>query len=141
MRTTRWAIILMLASFPVIGAELDISKPFLCATIKVVECIDGGKCEEVLPEEVGAPEFMRINVKKKELLVEGHEPGRDEIHYIGELGTSLILQGTDEAAGEEGREGLGWTVSIEKTTGRMSAAASGRQTAFIVFGACTTLAR
>jgi hypothetical protein len=49
------------------ASAIDSSKPFLCASMQVHECIDGRGCEAVLPEDVAAPTFMRVNVRAKEI--------------------------------------------------------------------------
>ena len=47
-----------------------------------------------------------------------------------------MLQGADD--GIEGvRDGLGWTMAINDTTGKMVLTASGDSFALVVFGACT----
>ena len=60
-------VLTLLAAGP--AHAIDTSTPFLCATIQVHECIDGSACESVLPEDVNAPTFMRIDVKAKEIRV------------------------------------------------------------------------
>jgi hypothetical protein len=48
----------------------------------------------------------------------------------------LILQGVEE--GVEGvDDGLGWSMTISKETGKLVLAASGDRKAYVVFGACT----
>lgn len=49
----------------VYAADLDSSRPLLCSTVTVIDCVPGGSCEQVKNKEVGAPDFIRIDVRKK----------------------------------------------------------------------------
>jgi len=73
------------------------------------ECIDCGVCEPECPIEPSE-------------VVDGR----------------LILQGAED--GLEGvRDGIGWSLSIDETSGDMVLTGSGADVAFVIFGACTPL--
>jgi len=116
---------------------LDTSKEILCASLNVFECVDGGECEDVVPEEVGAPTFLRINVKKKEVRASQERPP-SIIDHIEEVEDRLVMQGVEDGEDNE-EDGSGWTISIEKATGRMVATAAASRAAIVIFGACTEL--
>jgi len=116
---------------------LDTSKEILCVSLDVFECVDGGKCDEVRPEEVAAPTFLRINVKKKEIRASQERPP-SIIDHIEEVEDRLVLQGVEDGDDDE-VDGSGWTLSIEKATGRMVATAAASRAAIVIFGACTEL--
>jgi len=116
---------------------LDTSKPLLCAVIEVQECIDGAGCNEVLPETVNVPTFLRINIKRKELIITDQRP-ISKITNIGEVENRIVLQGIEDGLPDK-TDGGGWTISINKETGRMVASAAGEQFGLTLFGACTEI--
>lgn len=125
----------MLAAGPALA--IDTSKPFLCASIQVHECIDGDGCEVVLPEEVNAPTFMRVDVKGRSIVVRKDAPAT-KIRSVATIENRLILQGAEDGNPRQ-PDGTGWTMSIEKDTGRFVATATLLQGAVVIFGACTEL--
>ncbi len=106
----------------------DGTKPLLCASIESIICERGEPCEKDLPERVGAPQFMRVDFSKKEI--------------IGPVRTTAIrlLEKTDGQLMLQGFElGMGWTFAIDRANGKMMATLIGAEAAFVVFGACTPL--
>jgi hypothetical protein len=130
-------VVLLFSLFSAGASALDTSKTILCASLEVLECVDGADCEAVFPEEVGAPTFMRINVKKKEVKASVERPP-SRIDHIEEVEDRLVLQGVEDGRDDE-RDGAGWTISIHKSTGRMTATVALDQAAIVIFGACTEL--
>ena len=114
---------------------LDTSEPFLCAVTQVYECIDGTGCASVLPEAVGAPTFLRVNVKKKQLRVSPDRPP-SKIISVSEVEGRIILLGAEDGR-KERPDGSGWVFSIEHDTGRFVAAVAVLQGSITLFGACT----
>ena len=122
------------------AADFDGSKPLLCAAATLSECIPGGVCEQVTSEELNAPDFLRIDLKKKTIAVDvaGPEnPPPSQIKSSAIIDEKLFLQGSD--AGKGIRDGLAWSLAIEQNSGKMVFTASGDAVAFVIFGACTTL--
>ncbi len=114
---------------------LDTSKPFLCASMQVNECIDGRGCEAVLPEEVNAPTFLRVDVRNKVIRILKDAPG-SKIRSISRIENRLVLQGAEDGNPRQ-PDGTGWTLSIENDTGRFVATATVLQGAIVIFCACT----
>ncbi len=114
---------------------LDTSKPFLCASMQVNECIDGRGCEAVLPEEVNAPTFLRVDVRNKVIRILKDAPG-SKIRSVSRIENRLVLQGAEDGNPRQ-PDGAGWTLSIENDTGRFVATAAVLQGAIVIFGACT----
>ena len=116
---------------------IDTSKIILCASLDVHECVDGGECNDVLPEDVGAPTFLWIDIGEKEVRasVEGRA---SQIDHIEEVEDRLVLQGVEDGREDE-NDGTGWTISIGQKTGRMVGTAAANQAAIIIFGACTEI--
>ena len=46
----------------------DRTKPLLCASIEAISCEPGMPCEKDLPEVIGAPQFMRVDFSRKEII-------------------------------------------------------------------------
>ena len=132
---TAVAAILAFASATV--SAIDTSEPFLCASIQVNECIDGEGCQPVLPEEVNAPTFVRVDVKKKQLIVFDNVPPT-KILSSTVVENRLILQGAEDGNPAQ-PDGTGWTMSIEEETGRFVGTAAVLQGAIVIFGACTEI--
>jgi len=120
------------------AADFDGSKPMLCASMNVQECVPGVGCEAVTPESINAPEFFRINAKKK--TVTGVMP--DETRPANKIVSAtmfddkLILQGADEGVEGVRDDGLAWSIAIDRTSGKMVLTASGDAVAFVIFGSC-----
>ncbi len=123
------------------AADFDGSKPLLCSTATLTECIPGGVCEQVTSDSINAPDFVRINLKKKIITVDtaGQEEDRppSQIKSSAIIDEKLFLQGSD--AGKGIRDGLAWSVAIDQKNGKIVFTASGDAVAFVIFGACTVL--
>jgi len=110
------------------GAEevFDGTKQLLCATIEAIDCSPGEQCERGLPEIIGAPQFMRIDFAKKEVI----GPKRSaEILLMHKNDEQLTLQGYELD--------MGWTLAIDRDTGKMTVTFARGESAFVIFGACT----
>jgi hypothetical protein len=130
MKILAYSIIvgLLLVSYQVWAEDYDGTKPLLCASVEAISCEPGEPCEKVTPEGIGAPQFMRVDFSKKEI--------------VGPKRTTPIrlMEKTDEQVTLQGFElGMGWTFTIDRTTGKMAATLIGREASFVIFGACTPL--
>jgi len=110
------------------AADFDGSKPLICATVSSMDCARGDDCASGLPEDIGAPAFMRLDFAKKAV--------------VGPKTTSpMLLQ--ENSAGQlllQGREGnFGWTIVIEAETGEMSVTLVNHIHAYVLYGNCTPL--
>jgi hypothetical protein len=106
--------------------SFDGTKTLLCASIEAIDCTPGDQCEKGLPEEIGAPQFMRIDFAKKEIAGPKRTTG---IRQLDKNDEQLTLQGYEV--------GMGWTIAIDRTTGKMTATLAGGELAFVIFGVCT----
>ena len=116
----------------------DGSKPLNCAMMDVIECVPEGGCQEVTPQSVNFPDFLRIDFKKKRITEskEGAIRRTSKIENRELIDGKLILQGAED--GIEGvKDGLGWSIAISQSTGKMVLTGSGDEVGFVVFGACT----
>ena len=131
-------ICLLITPLSVMAQVFDGSKPLYCAIADVIECVPGGECQEVMPENVNLPNFLFINFKKKKITAskEGGVQRTSKIENRERIDGKLIVQGIED--GVEGvKDGLGWSIAISESTGKMVVTGSGDQVGFVAFGACT----
>jgi hypothetical protein len=123
------ALVLLLCALtvPVLAQEaIDGTKPLICASLQAVSCAPGEECERGLPESIGAPQFLRIDFAKKEII----GPKR--------LAQILFLEKSDEQITMQGFElGMGWTLAIDRATGKAIITFANREEGIVIFGACT----
>lgn len=130
------SMILAATSPAAIAAGVDGSKPMLCASSDLFEC-DALGCQRVSAEAIDAPRFLRVDLENK-LVSTTHPTGKEQespIERVEELDGKLILQGAEDGLPDI-RDGLGWSLAIQKETGTMVLTASGGGVAFTIFGAC-----
>ena len=123
---------------PAFAEDFDGSKELVCACMRVIECGPDGNCEEASAEEVGIPDFLRINFVKKTISApqwgKGQNPSK--IENLERIDGKLILQGAEDGLSDV-RDGAGWSMAISEETGKMVLTESGDQFGLVVFGACT----
>lgn len=122
------SVVLPLLATAALAADFDGSKALICAPVSAMDCMRGDDCVTGLPEEVGAPAFMRLDFAKKAVI----GPKRtSDILLMEKSESQLLLQG---------REGdFGWTIVIESQNGELTVTLANRKGAFVLFGACTPL--
>ena len=108
------------------GDAIDGTKPLLCASIEAIDCDPGEACERGIPEIMGAPQFLRIDFGKNE--IEGPLT-TTKIRSMERDDDQIVLQGYELK--------MGWTLAIDRGTGKMRVTFAGANSAFIIFGACT----
>lgn len=131
-------MIICMFSLPAMAADFDGSKTLLCAVMDIVECGPDGNCQKVMVEDVGIPQFLKINAKEKKITATQSSGSKRSttIKNSEHVDGKLILQGAED--GIEGvRDGLGWSLAIAEESGKMVLTASGDEVGFVVFGACT----
>lgn len=121
------AAFLCLAASLAQANDFDGSKPLICATVEALDCSPGAPCAKGLPDDIGAPAFIRIDFKKKQIA----GPQRTtEIRYIDKDKDQVLMQGTEL--------GFAWTLVID-AQGKMSVSLIDRTAAITLFGSCTPL--
>jgi hypothetical protein len=101
-------------------------KPLICATVQAISCAPGEDCEKGLPESMGAPQFFRIDFVKKEVI---GPKVTTQIRLMETSPAQIILQGFEL--------GMGWTIALDRETGKIVATFTGIEEGFVLFGACT----
>ena len=121
-------------------ASFDTKKPALCANMEIMECVPDEGCERISAQAANLPRFFRIDFKKGTVSRTSPD-GSDlssKIERSEEIDDRIILQGAENGA-EDVRDGIGWSLAIDKTTGDMVLTGSGHDVGFVIFGACETL--
>jgi hypothetical protein len=111
-----------------LAADFDGSKPLICAPVSAIDCNRGDDCLAGLPEDIGAPAFMRLDFAKKAV--------------IGPKTSSPILlqEKTADQLLLQGREGrFGWTMALASVSGEMTLTLVSTKAAYVLYGSCTPL--
>lgn len=142
MKRSIWMVPILVCFFlgplPVDAGDFDGTTPLLCATIRVLECLEDGSCNQVAPEAVDMPQFFMIDFNKKEI----RTPKPDmtdrisQIERMEHVDGKLIIQGAEDGDANI-PDGLGWSLAISEETGKWVLSASGDRVAFVVYGAST----
>jgi hypothetical protein len=122
-----------------LAADFDGSKTLMCSLAQITECDAGSECRGVTNENVDAPDFVKLNFKKKQVVAisAGVESEPGEIDNVIDLANYIVVQGVQGGA-ENSADALAWSVTINHESGHMTFAAAGEKAVFVVFGACTT---
>ncbi|MDP3584769.1 MAG: hypothetical protein Q8R61_06575 [Thiobacillus sp.] len=127
MRLPLAGLVLAFGSTATAG-DFDGSRPLVCAPVEAMDCIAGGGCEKGIPDDVGAPAFMRIDFAKKVIIGPKHS---SPINAMEKEPHQILLQGTEL--------GLAWSMALDTANGKMVITFSSRDGAYVLFGSCTPL--
>lgn len=116
------------------------SREILCSAVNVTQCQADADCESQSTLAADVPLFLRLDLNEKtvETTTRG---GRKNTTVITGMSLSdglLLLQGVEPAVKDE-RSAIGWTISLDESTGGMVITASGRDVSYALFGGCTTI--
>jgi len=113
------------------GAPFDGSQPMVCATLEILECEPGVRCEEETVDNVDAPQFLQISVSDKTVV--GTRPSgapvNAKIELVRHAEGQIFLQGIEKM--------WGWSMAINETKGNMTLAIHDDASSYVIFGACT----
>ena len=122
------SVLALAASAISTAADFDGSKMIICAPVEAMDCSPGAVCERGIPNDIGAPAFIRIDFGKK--VVVG--PKRTSpITSIEKSEAQVLIQGSEL--------GYGWSIAVDQEDGQMSATLTNREGAFVLFGSCTPI--
>lgn len=111
---------------------LDGSRNMVCAAINVVACGEGPSCVQGTARNFELPEFLFVDMKAKVVRATAESPYKavdSPIKNSETNGSQFILQGIEN--------GHGWSISIDRASGRMTTSLSGELVSYMIFGACT----
>jgi len=135
----RVPFVLVVASVALVGAGTLAAEPvngatrILCSSTNLGVCVDTGECEVGPAWTLDVPEFIEVDLAKK-TLSSTEASGRNRVSHVVNMnrdGGSIVLQGVEN--------GRAYSIAIEESTGRMTAAVTRDWLGVIVFGQCTPL--
>jgi hypothetical protein len=127
----------VLMTGPAFSGDFDGLKPITGTVDRLVEVNRQRVIEDLTPDTVGLPGKFIIDFKEKTLRGTPDSLVRRvvRIKRIEHIEDKLILLGADEGmAGTS--SGLGWSLSIEKMSGKAVLSAAGSGIAYVAFGTC-----
>jgi hypothetical protein len=117
-----------LVAISALAADFDGSKRLICATAEARDCVSGETCFGGLADDVGAPNFIRIDFEKKAIV---GPKVTTPIRLMEQDERQLLLQGIEL--------GYAWVFALDRASGKFSASLTDREGAFVLFGSCTPL--
>ena len=128
-RVMHIGVVLALIIFGTASAgDFDGSKLLICAPVEAMDCASGEECLKERPEDIGAPNFLRIDFAQKALV---GPKQTTPILFMDKSDTQILLQGKEH--------GYGWTLALDQESGTMTATLVNREGAVVLFGSCTPL--
>lgn len=110
------------------AGDFDGSKLLICASVEAIDCASGEECTKGRPDDIGAPNFLRIDFAQK--VIVGPKQ-TTPIVSMDKTDTQILLQGKEL--------GYGWTLALDQESGKMSATLVNREGVVVLFGPCTPL--
>ena len=121
------ALVLMMSGAAAAG-DFDGSKLLICAPVEAMDCGPGEGCSKERPEDIGAPNFLRIDFANKVIV------GPKQTTPI------LVMDKSDDQILLQGKElGYAWTLVLAQESGTLTATLVNHEAAFVLFGSCTPL--
>ena len=130
-------LFLLIIPQQLLSADFNSKGLWLGMVHKGVEYHLNGKPIAFNPESVGLPRKFIIDFNSKIIkpTKDSVVRRRSKIKHIKHIENKVILQGVND--GVEGvNDGIGWSMSISKKTGKFVITASGDKVGYIVFGIC-----
>ena len=111
--------------------NLDGVDEMICAAAQVQICIENDSCYSATPAELGVPDFVVIDTRKKTISTTqaSNENRSTKFTSVQKLDGLIYLQGI------EGERAFSFVIDVK--TGRMTVAVSRDGLSVSVFGACT----
>lgn len=119
------------------AGEIEPAGTLFCTVSEGLECRPEGRTKPFDPETVGLPKKFIVDFSQEMVLPDKDSLVRQRtgIRWVGRVENRLVLAGAGE--GVEGvDDGVGWSMSIERSDGRFVTAASGGRVGYVVFGTC-----
>jgi len=114
-----------------LAADLDGSKPIICAPVEIKQCENHLNCESETTDSVDMPQFLVFSVADK--TVTGTRPSGQavnaKIDSVQHIDQQMYLQGVQKK--------LGWSAVIDETKGQMTLMVHDQGSGYVIFGACT----
>jgi hypothetical protein len=131
-------LFLFIIPFSTFAGNFDGSKRLRGFVDKIIEINQFRINKDVDPDTIGLSQHFVIDFE--DMMV---RPSKDslvrrtsKIEHVEHVENKLILQGVEDGV-ENVDDGLGWSITISKITGKVVLAASGDGVAYVAFGTCT----
>jgi hypothetical protein len=121
-------LLLMLLASAAQAQEVDATRPLRCALAEAAECDEMAACSDVTLEQIELPGEFRVDFAGKQL-VSSDGQRTSPVQAVEALDAVVVLQGH--------QNGRGWTMVLERATGRLSATIATVDGAFILAGGCS----
>ena len=137
IRRTIPAVFATLGCVPVFAAPFDGTAPLTCSIQTVAECDRDNQCYPVSLEMVNLPDFFHVDFAAKQISAAGvrRAGNTTPIERVERLGGRLLLQG-GELSDENPNGGVGWSMLVDESSGRMSLSGVALEFALVANGAC-----
>ena len=121
-------VLVLITAGTVSAGDFDGSKLLICASVEALDCAAGEDCTKGRPDDIGAPNFLRIDVAQKVIIGPRQTT---PILFIDKSDGQILLQGKEL--------GYGWTLALDQESGSMTATLVNLEGVFVLFGSCTPL--
>lgn len=134
------AAYLFIMPFSAYAGDFDGSTLLSGSVEKVFEINQYSVSDDVDPDIVGLPRKFFIDIEGKTMVPSKESMVRrlGKIKRVEHIENKIILQGIEEGV-ENVDDGLAWSMTISKKTGKLVLSASGDGVAYVVFGSCTVV--
>ena len=125
------AAIAAMALTPASAANaVDGKANLICSVTDVVACAEATPCVQGQARVFDLPQFIAIDFADKQIhsTKESGSDATSPIKNQEETRNQLVLQGIEN--------GHGWTLAVDRNSGRMTTSTTGEDVSYILFGAC-----
>ncbi len=131
MKKIHITLAFLLISGSSVADDISNSDKLLCSTSQLIVCFEDGDCVTMQPWEVGVPQFVVVDTKKKVISTTkaSGENRSTPIRTLQREDSTIFLQGVEN--------GRAFSFTIEEQTGLLTVAVSRDGLTVSVFGACT----
>jgi hypothetical protein len=134
---TIWVTLALVQPAAALAGEIDGTHAIIGTVERLIEINRQRIIDHVDPDTVGLPKKFIIDFSQRTMRGTPDSLVRRVVHIrrIDHIEDKLVLLGADEGvAGTTG--GVGWSLAIEKATGRAVLSAAGSGIAYVAFGTC-----
>jgi hypothetical protein len=124
------AVVLATASVDAMAEDKAAASEMLCAVTSTISCDSAGDCLEGPASAVNLPVFLKFDRENKlvESARQSGERRTSNIDYVAGTNDTIVLLGDEENSG--------WSATVTKSTGNMTATVSEQGMGYIIFGSC-----
>lgn len=125
------SVVMFAYSGAILGDDITGEEKFICASANVIVCLADGSCTSALPWEIGVPQFIKIDTKKRSLSTTeaSGENRATVVDAVKRIDGRIYLQGVDR--------GRAYSFVIDEESGLLTAAVAHDDLTVTVFGSCT----